>query len=116
MIFIMTADRYSYTSILPWVHCYRDKLYRTIKQTNQESPEFEIIKTNLKTFNKLLKKNIIMAKKMYYQSQFSKYKDNMKGTWAIIKGILNRTQPSTNFPEYFNINGQRITDKKVISN
>ena len=40
----------------------------------------------------------------------------MKGTWAIIKGILNRTQPSTNFPEYFNINGQRITDKKVISN
>ena len=40
----------------------------------------------------------------------------MKGTWAIIKGILNRTQPSTNFPEYFNINGQKITDKKVISN
>ena len=95
---------------------FRDKLYRTLKQTNKESPEFEIIKTNLKTFNKLLKKNIIMAKKMYYQSQFSKYKDNMKGTWAIIKGILNRTQPSTNFPEYFNINGQKITDKKVISN
>ena len=57
-----------------------------------------------------------MAKKMYYQSQFSKYKGNMKGTWAIIKGILNRTQPSTNVPEYFNINGHKITDKKVISN
>ena len=40
----------------------------------------------------------------------------MKGTWAIIKRILNRTQPSTNFPEYCNINGQKITDKKVISN
>ena len=96
---------------------FRDKLYRTLKQTNQESPEFEIVKTNLKTFNKLLKKNINLAKKMYYQSQFSKYKDNnMKGTWAIIKGILNRTQPSTNFPEYFNINGQKETDKKVIAN
>ena len=59
---------------------FRDKLYRTLKQTNQESPEFEIVKTNLKTFNKLLKKNIILAKKMYYQSQFSKYQDNMKGT------------------------------------
>ena len=55
---------------------FRDKLYRTLKQTNQESPEFEIIKTNLKTFNKLLKKNIIMAKKIYYQSQFSKYNNN----------------------------------------
>ena len=40
----------------------------------------------------------------------------MKGTWAIIKGILNRTQPSTHFPDYFNINGQKITDKKVIAN
>ena len=40
----------------------------------------------------------------------------MKGTWAIIKGILNRTQPSTNFPEYFNINGHKETDKKVIAN
>ena len=40
----------------------------------------------------------------------------MKGTWAIIKGILNRTQPSTNFPEYFNINEQNVTDTKVIAN
>ena len=75
-----------------------------------------MLKTNLKTFNKLLKKNIILAKTMYYQSQFSKYKDNMKGTWAIIKGILNRTQPSTHFPEYFNTNGQKVTDKNVIVN
>ena len=40
----------------------------------------------------------------------------MKDTWAIIKGILNRTQPSRNVPEYFNISGQKITDKKVIAN
>ena len=33
----------------------------------------------------------------------------MKGTWAIIKGLLNRTQPSTTFPEYFNINVHNIT-------
>ena len=71
---------------------------------------------NLKTFNRLLKKNIILAKKMYYQSKFSKYNDNKKGTWAIIKGILNRTQPSTTFSEYFYINGQKVTDKKVIAN
>ena len=32
-----------------------------------------------------------------------------------LKGILNRTQPSTNFPEYFNINGQKVTEK-VIAN
>ena len=53
---------------------------------------------------------------MYYASQFSKYNDNMKGAWAIIKGILNRTQPSKTIPEYFNINVQQITDKKVIAN
>ena len=41
----------------------------------------------------------------------------MKGTWTIIKGILNRTQQSTSFPEYyFNINEQKITDKKVFAN
>ena len=35
---------------------YRDKLYKKLKMTHHESPDFIILKVNLKSFNTLLKK------------------------------------------------------------
>ena len=35
---------------------YRDKLYKTLKMTHHESPDYTILKVNLKAFNTILKK------------------------------------------------------------
>ena len=40
--------------------------------THHESPDFTIMKVNLKSFNTLLKKTIRAAKYMYYESTFTK--------------------------------------------
>ena len=45
---------------------YRDKLYKKLNMTYHESPDYTILKVNLKSFNTLLKKTIRAAKYMYY--------------------------------------------------
>ena len=49
---------------------FRDKLYQTLKKTPFLSAEYERLKINLNTYNKLLKSNIRLAKKNYYFSLF----------------------------------------------
>ena len=55
---------------------YRDKLYKKLKMTHHESPDFTILKVNLKSFNTLLKKTIRAAKYMYYESTFTIKKED----------------------------------------
>ena len=43
-----------------------------------------------------------MAKSAYYQASFSKYKNDIKGTWSVIKEVLNKTQNTPDYPDYFN--------------
>ncbi len=66
--------------------------------TASNSPEFDIQKINLKTYNNILKKSIRLAKKIYYQTLFQKFKDDVKGTWKTISGILNKTKRKRNCP------------------
>ena len=42
---------------------YKDKLYRQLKMTNAFIPQYNILKTNLKTYSTILKRNIRLAKK-----------------------------------------------------
>ena len=42
---------------------YKDKLYRQLKMTNPFIPQYNILKTNLKTYSTILKRNIRLAKK-----------------------------------------------------
>ena len=46
---------------------YRDKLYKQIKLTNPNSPNYETISINLKTYNGILKTNIHAAKQIYFE-------------------------------------------------
>ena len=41
---------------------YRDKLYSTLKRTHRSSGEYSTLKTNLLTYNNILKHNIKQAK------------------------------------------------------
>ena len=69
---------------------YKDNLYKQLQQSDKNSPEFHVLKTNFKTYNKLVKQSIIEAEQMYYHTIFDKYKNNIKGTWSTIKSSLNR--------------------------
>ena len=95
---------------------FRDNLYRKLKQTPPDSNQFPVLKINLRTYNKILKRSIKMAKSTYYQHSFQKHKNDIKNTWRIIKDILNSTKKKNNYPEAFWINGELISDKVVLAN
>ena len=51
---------------------FRDNLYKQLKRTNQDTPEFHTLKLNLKTYNKILDSNIRELKQnFYHKSVFS---------------------------------------------
>ncbi len=77
---------------------YRDYLYEKHKMTRSHSLEFDIQNINLKTYNTILKKSIRLAKKSHYELLFLKFKDDIRGTWKTINGILNKTKRKGHFP------------------
>ena len=67
---------------------YRDKLYMNLKKTPFSSTQHAILKQNLKTYNTILNKLIMNAKKDYYHNEFSRYKGDIKKTWSTINNLL----------------------------
>ena len=59
---------------------YRDKLYMRLKQIPIDSEMYTHLKTNLKTYQAILKRLIRNAKKVYFQKKFDKYKGDIKNT------------------------------------
>ena len=95
---------------------YRDKLYKKLKMTHHESPDFTILKVNLKSFNTLLKKPIRAAKYMYYESTFTKNKTNIRNTWKTINEIISKSPPKKQFPTFFRDGQKEITEISEIAN
>ena len=90
---------------------FRDKQYATLKKTNVADAEYQTLKSNLASYNKILKRSIYNAKKSYYCQQFHKYKHDIKNTWASIKQVLNRDQKQNTFPDVFYLKGKEIKKK-----
>lgn len=90
---------------------YRDMLYKKLKLLAPESSEYMVNKNNLNVYNKLLKRNIRIAKQNYYQQEFDKYKDDIKKTWQCINTILQNKKSKQDYPKSFLINGTKITDR-----
>ena len=80
-------------------------MYKKLKTTHPDSAELDALKINLRTYNKILKRNINMAKSAYYQASFSKYKNDIKRTWSVKKEVLNKTQNTPDYPDYFKLDG-----------
>ena len=114
-------SRYKH-KLSPWVTTeilkmikFRDKLYKDLKQINPESLEHSRAKLNLNNYSKLLQKSIRLAKKSYCQNQFQKYKFDSRKTWATINDILSRKKVKREFPEYFIIKKNHVSNKQVIA-
>ena len=71
---------------------YRDKLYKQMRLSNPSSPHYNTLSINLKTYNLILKKSIMSAKQMYYESCFNRYGNDIRGTWKTINEILTNNQ------------------------
>jgi hypothetical protein len=101
--------------IIKSIH-YRDGLYKKHKMTDPISSEYDIQKINLQTYNTILKKSIRLAKKIYYERLFFKFKDDIRGTWKTINAILNKTKRKSLFPQFFRDGDHITTNQSVITN
>ena len=94
---------------------FRDKLYQKLKSTKVDNPRFVVLKNNLKTYNRILKQSIRLAKKSFYSKYFNDYKNNIKKTWNMINEIINKKKFSNSFPKQFLINDNLESDPKTIA-
>ena len=53
---------------------------------------------------------------MHYKIKFDKYKNDIKGTWGVIRDILNKTHSKKDYPEQFNLNGVHESNRIIIAN
>ena len=89
---------------------FRDKMYQRFRKTQPHSQLYLTLKTNLATYNAILKNSICAAKKSYYESCFKKYKDDIRKTWSTINEVLCKNRNKKKFPEFFKYDGKEIRD------
>ena len=57
-----------------------------------------------------------MAKCKYYADQFEKNKSNIRHTWSTTKEILSKKRNKKDFPNYFKLSDQHISDPMAMAN
>ena len=79
------------TGILKSINA-KDKLYKVLKQTSKESPNYADIQTNFKTYRNIIRRSIMFAKRDYYQRMFNTFSNDMKKTWQTINDTSARPE------------------------
>jgi hypothetical protein len=52
---------------------------------------------------------------MYYQNCFNKFHSDIKKTWQVIKEVISKEEKTENYPDYFIINDNYVSDPSHIS-
>jgi hypothetical protein len=95
---------------------YKDKLYKKLKNMKTPCTKRTNALINLKTYEKILKKMIKLAKQRYYHNLFKKYNGNIKETWATLSQLIGRKKKKKEFSKCFIHNDKMIIDKNNIAN
>ncbi len=95
---------------------FRDNLYKKIKLTNPASREYETLRINLKTYNKILRTSISAAKKQFLAYTFDKYKSDIRNTWKTNNELLSKNGNKNKSPKSLNVNGTEITNTLEVAN
>ena len=93
----------------------RDKLYVEFNKTQPDTNSYIMKKAELKIKCKDVRKMTRDAKLLYYNLEFTRYKEDIKKTWETTNDVMNKSKMQSKFPSYFNINGTKLTDKKDIA-
>ena len=76
----------------------------------------EQYKQKLREYNKILKTVILSAKKMFFESEFNKHKNDIRKTWKTIKNVIDNSSSSKSFPVCISKNNSYITKPLDIIN
>ena len=106
-----------------WITCgilksieFRDNLYQRLTKLSTDSPDYELVKYNLKLYNRYLNQCIRNAKKDHYAREFTKYKGDIRKPWDILKDILNKKKGKSTFPAYFLSENEHVSGAQNITN
>ena len=95
----------------------KNKMYRNLLQTDPNSDRYNTLKVNYKTYKNIIRRSIMLAKRQYYHTTFSRYSSNLKKTWRTINDILNRGKGKNNLPLTFKSkSGDLISGELEIAN
>ena len=94
---------------------FRDKMHLKLKSSRQTAEQYATLKTNIKTYNKIIKRLIRKLKRQYMATKFEQCKSNIKKTWNILNEVLGRTKRDTT-SDFFIIDQEKISDPKLIAN
>ena len=94
----------------------KNKLYVVWKTTPLTNENYEIYKARFKDHDKEVKKDILNAKKMYYNRIFDTYRSDMKKTWKTINETLSRNKFIFELPSTFLHDDSELTDPIEIAN
>ena len=114
--FPKTRVKLKYNNKKPWLS---DGLRNAIKQKNKLYIKSIRIRTaqnetRYKTYRNHLKRILYKAEKDYYSNLISANKSNMKKTWSILKGIINKKKRLQIQSRFKLNNGSVTTDKTII--
>ena len=88
---------------------FRDKMHLKLKSSRQTAEQYATLKTNIKTYNKIIKRLFRKLKRQYMATKFEQCKSNIKKTWNILNEVLGRTKRDTT-SEFFIIDQEKISD------
>ena len=94
---------------------YRD-VYKQLLIISHESQDYLSIKNKLHDYNTILKKIIRHAKQIYYASRLNACKTDSRKTWSTLNEILNKSQNTRTFPDYFTADANQASDQFIIVN
>ena len=95
---------------------FRDGLYKKLKETQPTDVRYETLKTNLNTYNRILKHMIRTAKRQHYHTLFNRNKHDIKKTWDTIKQVISPSGSKNDNQTSFLINDLPHSDPSTISN
>ena len=94
----------------------RDSLYRDLKSICPNSPQYDVLKTNLKTYNNIITKTMRNAKFIYYKNMFDKHRQDYKKSWKLINSLISTARKKDDFSKLFLVNGATVTNESAIAN
>ena len=84
-------------------------LWRSTQESNES---YEIRKQTFKTYNRVLRNSVNLAKKNYYHKQFQIFRNDIRRTWMT---IINRSGNKKEYPDQFLFDGETVSDKNLIA-
>ena len=94
----------------------KNDMYVDWKYKSKSVDIYNTRKTNFKTYERIVNKNIQEAKRVYYFNSLKKFKTNIKKAWKTINDTLGRNKKESHLSISVFHENRHITDPNIIAN